>query len=140
MHFWGRRGGGGDTVQGVVRAGGRVWVGARSGYTDFGSGIYRNGRGRGDDGFAAGGGHHVRGFSDADDGSVGEPGGEGSLHVGRNVEGADGAADDAGGNAAVGGTALAIAARVALPCAGAEGGDAVDALRREGIAEDRDSR
>ena len=43
---------------------------------------------RGNDRHASGGRHHVRRFSDADDGSDGESGRQDSLHVGRKVEGA----------------------------------------------------
>ncbi len=77
---------------------------------------------------------------DADDGPDGEPGGQGALHVRRDLESADGIADDAGGDAAFGGAAFAVAARLAESCAGIESGVALDAVRREGTFEDGHSR
>jgi hypothetical protein len=56
------------------------------------------------------------------------------------LEGSHGDAHHAGRDAALGGAAFAVAARLVQPCAGIESGSAFDALRREGPAEDRDPR
>src|SRR5207237_9782230 len=63
-----------------------------------------------------------------------------ALHVRRKLESADGVANDAGGDAAVSGAALAIAACLAKPRAGTESGDDIDAVRSEGAAEEGDPR
>ena len=68
-------------------------------------------------------------FLDHDHGPDGQPGREDPLHVGRQVEGADGRPPDDGRDAALGRAAFAIAARVAEPHSRFESGDAVDALR-----------
>src|SRR5207245_2472732 len=128
MHFRRGRRGSGNTVQSFVGPRGGIWRGTRDRYADFGSRVHGHGSGGRDDGAAAGGRYHVRGFFDADDGSDGESGGEGALHVRGDLESADGAADDARSDTALGGAAFAIAARVAQPRAGIESGDAVDAL------------
>jgi hypothetical protein len=54
--------------------------------------------------------------------------------------GSNGHADDAWRLPPFGGTALAVAARMVLPYSRSQGRHALDALRREGPAQDRDSR
>ena len=69
-----------------------------------------------------------------------EPGRQDPLHVRRQVEGADGHSRDDGRDAAVGGAALAVAARVAEPHSRAEGRRALDAVRRQGPVQGGDPR
>ena len=88
-------------------------------------------------GLAPRGRHHVRRFHDADHGPDGQPGRQGSLHVRRQVESADGPAHHDGRHAAFGRAAFAIAARLVQPHSRPESRDAFDALRRQGPAEDR---
>ena len=84
--------------------------------------------------------HHVRRFPHADHGSDGEPGRQSSLHVGRTLESSHGDAHHAGRDAALRGAAFAVAARLVQPRARIESRAAFDALRRQRLAEDRDSR
>ena len=79
-------------------------------------------------------GHHVRRLHHSHHGPDGEPGRQGSLHVGRKVESADGDAHHAGSDAPIGRPAFAVAARLVLPCARPEGCLAFDAIRRQGTA------
>ena len=130
----------GTTVQGADRAGRRVRQGAHHRHADLGGRLHRHRRRRRDDRHAADRRHHVRRLPDAHHGPAGQPGRQDPLHVGRQVEGADGHPRDDGRDAAVGGAALAVAARVAEPHPGSEGGRAVDAVRRQGPAQGGDPR
>ena len=120
--------------------GGRIWNHSRRGYADFGSRIHGSGSRRGDDRPAACRRYHVRRFHHTHHGSDGEPGRESALHVRRKMESSHGDAHDAGSGAAFGGAALAIAARLVQPRSRFESSSALDAVRREGPAEIRDSR
>ena len=84
--------------------------------------------------------HHVRRLHHADHGPDRQPGRQGPLHVGRQAQGADRLPHDAGRHPALGRPALAVAARLGQPHPRPQGGAAVDALRRQGPAEDRHPR
>ena len=99
----------------LVRVGGRIRRRARARHADFRSRLYRRRRRRRDDRPAARRRHHVRRFPHPDHGSDGEPGRQGPLHVGRALESSHGDAHYAGRDAALGGAAFAVAARLVQP-------------------------
>ena len=101
-------------------------------HADLGGRFHRPRRRRRDDRHAPDRRHHVRRLPDAGHGPDRQPGGQDPLHVRRQVEGADRHPRDDGRDPAVGGAALAVAARLAEPHSRPEGRRALDPVRREG--------
>ena len=127
--------GAGGCVRLVPGSSRRVRLGAHRGHADLG-GRHRRPRGRcRGDRAATDHRHHVHGFHGRMHGRDRQPDGQDALHVRRLREVADHGRDDVRRRHEHGGAAFAEPGGVALPPAGAQGGDTGDALRRQGFAD-----